>query len=126
MSELTRFDEPDPIYIRWVDSCNLFLDRWASPDDLEEHHEETFCETIGFLVAENDHSLYVAGSLAPNEIGSVMQIPRVSVKERAYLLVTALEVSEETEVEDGKAFIESPESPSEGEVRWAGSLLPGS
>ena len=73
---------PPAVYVRWVDSANLFLDRWARLDDLDEHDAETFCETLGWLVGENAHSLYVASSLAPEEIGSVMQIPRVAVVER--------------------------------------------
>lgn len=77
--------KPDPyplVLLKWVDSANLFQDRWASPDQLDEHDEETFCETVGWLVGENDHSLYVASSLAPSEIGSVMQIPRCCVRDR--------------------------------------------
>ena len=70
------------VLLKWVDSCNLFQDRWASPDSLDEHDEETFCETVGWIVGENDHSLYIASSLAPNEIGSVMQIPRSAVRGR--------------------------------------------
>ena len=116
---MLKHEHPEPIYIRWVDSCNLFLDRWASQDDLDEHDEETYCETIGFLVAENDHSLYVAGSLAPTEIGSVMQIPRVSVVEQAYLLVMSLEV------EDGEAQRQAAQSTPESEVRWPGPQLSG-
>jgi len=112
-SIVEKHDKPEPVYVKWVDSCNLFLDRWATPDDLDDHDEETICETIGFLVAENDHSLYIAGSLAPVEIGSVMQIPRVAVVERAYLLVTALEV------EDGEAERQSTEGTSEVEVCWS-------
>ena len=111
---MTKHEKPEPVYLRWVDSCNLFLDRWASSDDLDEHEEETFCETVGFLVAETDHSLYVAGSLAPSEIGSVMQIPRVAVKEQAYLLITSLEV------ERGEVERQGTESTPEVEVRWAG------
>lgn len=70
------------VYVRWVDSCNLFGDRWASRDDLTEAQQEHHCHTLGFVVDENSHSLYVAGSLAPEEIGSVMQIPKVAVVER--------------------------------------------
>ena len=114
---MEKHESPEPVYIRWVDSCNLFLDRWASQDDLDEHDEETFCETIGFLVAENEHSLYVAGSLAPSEIGSVMQIPRVSVVEQAYLLVMSLEV------DDGEAQRQATQSTPESEVRWPGPQL---
>lgn len=54
-----------------------------TPESLPE--DETFCETVGWLVKENDHSLYVAGHVHPDEVGSVMQIPRVAVKETRYL-----------------------------------------
>jgi hypothetical protein len=67
------------VHIKWVDSANLFGDRWGKLEDIDD--DETFCETMGFLVKENDHSVYVAGSVSPEEVGSVMQIPRVAIKE---------------------------------------------
>lgn len=71
------------IYVKWVDSTTLFYsERWTDETDLDRHQDETFCETVGFLIRENQHSLYVAGSVAPEEIGSVTQIPKVAVKER--------------------------------------------
>jgi hypothetical protein len=73
------------VRLRWVDSANLFGDRWASVDELDVHDGETFCETVGWVVGENDHSVYVAGSVAPEEIGSVMQIPLCAVRSRVTL-----------------------------------------
>jgi hypothetical protein len=83
---LTKYERPDVVWIRWVDSCNLFRDRWAAWEDLDLHEEETFCETVAFLVAETDHSLFLAGSMSEAEIGSVMQIPKVCVRERRSVL----------------------------------------
>jgi hypothetical protein len=40
--------------------------------------------SAGWLV-ENDHSVYVAGSVSPEEIGSVMQIPLCAVRSRVTL-----------------------------------------
>lgn len=77
-------DDLRKVYVLWVDSANLFEDRWAKLDDIDD--EETFCETMGFLVKENDHSIFVAGSVAPDEIGSVMQIPRVAIKQQRELI----------------------------------------
>lgn len=114
---MKKHEEPAPIYLKWVDSANLFQDRWAAKDDLEEHDEETYCETIGFLVAENSHSLYIAGSLAPSEIGSVMQIPRVAVVERGSLLPMTLEV------EDGEAHGQGPQGSPKVEVRWPRAVV---
>lgn len=71
-----------PVWVRWIDSANLFQDRWAAEEELDRHMEQTFCETVGFLLRENTHSLYLAGSVAPEEIGSVMQIPKVAIVER--------------------------------------------
>jgi hypothetical protein len=73
------------LLLKWVDSCNLFQDRWASPESLNDHDEETFCETAGWLVGENSHSLYIASSISPDEIGSVMQIPRSAIRSRSCL-----------------------------------------
>ncbi len=84
---MKKYPDPEPIYIKWVDSCNIALDRWTTLEDLDNYVEQTFCETLGFLVAENEHSLWVAGSLAPEEIGSVMQIPLVSIQERINLFL---------------------------------------
>lgn len=112
-----KHDRPRLVHVRWVDSCNLFQDRWASMDDLDEYAEETFCETAGWLVAETSHSLFVAGSLAPCEIGSVMQIPRVAVvKELAVLSL---------EVDGGEVGFEGAEGSAEVEVCGAGQVVSG-
>jgi hypothetical protein len=77
------------LYLRWVDSTTLFYgERWTDPAELDKYDTETFCETVGFLIRENDHSIYVAGSVAPDEIGSVTQIPKVAVVDRRLLQVT--------------------------------------
>lgn len=86
---MTKYEKPEPLYVKWVDSANLFEDRWARPEDLDAHDEVTFCETVGWLVAENEWALYVAGSLSPEEIGSVMQIPRVAVVKRVPVLLAS-------------------------------------
>ena len=114
---MRKFDEPRLVHLRWADSCNLFQDRWASMDDLDEFEAETFCETVGWLVAETDRSLFVAGSLAPCEIGSVMQIPRVAVVRE--LAVLSLEV------EDGEVEFEGSEGASEVGVCGAGPVVSG-
>jgi hypothetical protein len=73
-------------WIRWVDSSALFHgDRWVDETDLDAHMTETFCETVGFLIRENDHSIYVAGSVAQEEIGSVTQIPKDAIRDRREL-----------------------------------------
>jgi hypothetical protein len=79
---MEKHDDPTPVWVRWVDSANLFHDRWASPDRLDDCDDEVVCETLGWVVGENDHSVFVAGSIAPAEIGSVMQIPRAAIKEQ--------------------------------------------
>lgn len=81
------------VYVAWVDSANLFQDRWAKESDLDDYDEETICETLGFLVKENDHSYFVAGSRAPDEIGSVMQIPKIAVKELRDIRVVLVDLS---------------------------------
>jgi hypothetical protein len=74
------------VYLRWVDSCALGIgERWTNKEDLDTTKGETICESIGWLVEQNDHSLYVAGHISPEEYGSVWQIPRVAVKELNYL-----------------------------------------
>lgn len=75
------------VWVRWVDSASLFIDdRWTDETELDQHMAETFCETVGFLIRENQHSLFLAGSVAPDEIGSVLQIPKVAVVDRRPLI----------------------------------------
>jgi hypothetical protein len=98
------------VWVRWVDSANLFGDRWAKLEEIDDL--ETYCETLGFLVKENDHSIYVAGSIAPEEVGSVMQIPKVAVKELK-------------EVGDGEVDVQAEEEASFLDLCRPESLLPG-
>ena len=72
----------DLVLVEWVDSANLFGDRWASREDLDQHEKQTVCRTAGWAVHENTHSLYVASSVSPDEIGSVMQIPLAAILKR--------------------------------------------
>jgi hypothetical protein len=71
--------------IHWVDSANLFGDRWAEHADINAHQDENLCRTTGYLVGENAHSVYIASSLSPTEIGSVMQIPNSAIRRRTPL-----------------------------------------
>jgi len=73
------------VYLRWVDSCQLGGTAWTAREEFDSTKGETFCETLGWLIDENLHSFYVAGHVSPEEYGSVMQIPRVAVKELRYL-----------------------------------------
>ena len=98
------------VHIKWVDSANLFGDRWGKLEDIDD--EETLCETMGFLVKENDHSVYIAGSVATEEIGSVMQIPRVAIKEFK-------------EISSGQVDIEAAEEAAIVEFRRPEPQLPG-
>lgn len=70
------------VYVRWVDSAThrVSTREWIDPEDLEDG--EVICETVGWLVKENTHSLYVAGSIAPDEVCCVMQIPKSAVRSR--------------------------------------------
>ena len=79
------------IYVKWVDSAHLAEGGWTTVDEIVGgHDEQTACESVGWLAHENEHSLYLAGSLAPEEVGSVMQIPRCAVLEQQELLVRRL------------------------------------
>ena len=68
-----------PVYVLWVDSTIHDGGGWIANGELPE--DETLCATLGWLVKENEHSYYVAGHKHPDEVGCVMQIPKVAVKE---------------------------------------------
>lgn len=74
-----------PVEVEWIDSANLFGDRWAKREELDEHTTPMSCFTVGYVVLENDHSLYLAGSRNEYEIGSVMQIPLAAILNRREL-----------------------------------------
>jgi len=78
------------VYVKWVDSATLFGGKWISIDELPE--EEVLCENVGFLVKESEHSIWLAGKWAPEEVGSVDQIPRVAI---TYIKELDLDGSEE-------------------------------
>lgn len=66
----------DLIWIQWMDSASA--DGWHREEDLER--EPLVCESVGWLVLENDKMRVLAGSISDSDQFAVlMYIPNVSV-----------------------------------------------
>lgn len=52
------------VYVEWLDSMSV--SGWLAPRDIEEAcgNGALQCETLGFLVNENDHSVTVSASIS--------------------------------------------------------------
>jgi hypothetical protein len=75
------------VWVKWVDSYNLFGDRWGDPEKVpaECKDPDAYCYTLGWIVHEDDQWLALAGSQAPAEVGSVMVIPKTAIRKRKML-----------------------------------------
>lgn len=67
------------VYIEWLDSCSVH--GWEHPDRI---NPEPFvrCETIGFILREDERGIQVVSTRHADRTGSVCQqisIPRISI-----------------------------------------------
>ena len=73
------------VHIKWVDSYTQA--GWVNESQLDK--TPLICETVGFLVGENKHSLKVALNHTCNDnykpYGEVINIPKVSIKSKRIL-----------------------------------------
>ena len=70
-----------PVYVRWVDSGRS--DGWESPEDAlkKAKEDDMTCESIAWLVGEDKDWILLSSSKHEGEVLSLLQIPRVAVKE---------------------------------------------
>lgn len=64
------------VLVQWVDACSV--DPWQQWDDLEVG--VLACRTLGWLVADEDDFIAVAGSINQNQACGIMSIPRECIK----------------------------------------------
>lgn len=71
--------------VSWIDSIR-HADGWQSVDHYKRESERSLsCETVGWIVHENDDSIMVAQSRMTGKDGAVtevIQIPKVAITER--------------------------------------------
>lgn len=75
---------PIPVYIQWVDSAQVGDTTWIQISDFAPI-SETICETLGWVISEDETNVYLAGSISPEEYGGIWQIPRVAIKKMHHL-----------------------------------------
>jgi len=64
-------------YVKWVDSHGC--DGWVSEDDAPKE-EDLYCETVGYVVFDNDQCICLASSRNKNNYyESPITIPRCSI-----------------------------------------------
>lgn len=75
---------PKPVYIRWVDSASLGDSNWMLIEDFAPM-SQTICQSLGWIVNEDEDSVYLAGHISPDEFGNLWQIPKGAIRELKYL-----------------------------------------
>jgi len=67
------------IVVRWIDSQQI--EGWYPLEEINLQREPTVIETLGHLIAVNEHSLVVAASYGdrPPQVCATMAIPKRSV-----------------------------------------------
>ena len=69
------------VYILWVDSCSPSDSSWHRPEELSM--QPLKCDTVGYLVAEDEGSVSVASCLMENgALYGVITIPKCSILKR--------------------------------------------
>ena len=69
-----------PVHVRWVDSGRS--DGWESVEDSLKSTEDDsmLCESLGWLLAETDRYVLIAGSRkGDEEVLNALQIPKVAI-----------------------------------------------
>lgn len=90
MGTTTEIRDRRPVYVEWVDS--MAISGWFSPRIVAEEAGGLRCETLGFLVHEDEESVTVSSSvsLTPkgdgiNSSSDPMSIPRCAIRVLRYI-----------------------------------------
>jgi hypothetical protein len=67
------------VEVTWTDSCST---RSWTDHDAFAGYSPAVCRTVGYLVAEKDHCLIVAGSQNKHQVDGVMCIPKSAIRDR--------------------------------------------
>jgi hypothetical protein len=77
-----EFNKPKILVIDWIDSVSD--NGWKSSDDCKAR--AIICQSVGFLVDENDHSVCLALSRTTQQgympFADLISIPKVSIKHK--------------------------------------------
>jgi hypothetical protein len=78
-----RATPPRKVWVKWVDACVERNDHWIWRDDFEPREEGGLpCETIGFVVHEDERSIVLAQSTGSNgTIDNLITLPKGMVVE---------------------------------------------